>query len=303
VTVAPEPAARDGVPEAAERRLRSGAWSSGLSVADFATCLQMGMDPVGFVQGYAVMQWSWTTNRFGPSAAWGGFTVPGGGYQENYYCPHGYVSPDHRAYGMNVEQRWVEDAWNQGWWLAFDRMMDEARQLGAHGVIGVVDDRHPLAGTGTQEFSARGTAVVVPGADPPAEPFSTLLAGQRLAKLIEAGFAPVSVVAAASSVAMLGNCITTYQLSGTSTGWFAGAGAVTEIAQVGRAQWAVRNLAREQARGQLHGDTLHGTSMDVFEREMGEGSLAIQCVIRGNRVRRFKDFSPLPAPAPVVRLT
>ena len=30
---------------------------SGLTVPDFAACLQMGLQPVGFVQGYCVMQW------------------------------------------------------------------------------------------------------------------------------------------------------------------------------------------------------------------------------------------------------
>jgi len=35
---------------------------------------------------------------------------------------------------------------------------------------------------------------------------------------------------------------------------------------------------------------------------IGEGDLAIQCTIKGTRVRRFKDFDPMAHPEPVVRL-
>ena len=44
------------LPEAAERRLHEGAFSSGLSVNDFAACLEMGLEPVGLVQGFCAMQ-------------------------------------------------------------------------------------------------------------------------------------------------------------------------------------------------------------------------------------------------------
>ena len=47
------------LPEAAVRRFGEGAFTSGLTVPDFAACLQMGLEPVGFAQGYCVMQWQW----------------------------------------------------------------------------------------------------------------------------------------------------------------------------------------------------------------------------------------------------
>ena len=62
-----------------------------------------------------------------------------GGYSETYRCPHGFVSNEHRTWGQNLEQPWVEHAWAQGYGTAFDRMLEEAGELGAHGVIGVVD--------------------------------------------------------------------------------------------------------------------------------------------------------------------
>ncbi len=295
------------MPDAAAQRLGQGTWSTGLSIVDFASCLAMGMEPLGVVQGYAVMQWGW----YGGTAyrTFGGMPGPvsHGQYSEGWQCPHGFVGGEHRMYGFNYEQVWVEDNWAQGWGLAFGRMMDEAEALGAHGVIGVVDGVQDMAGGGAAEFRIRGTAVAVPGAPRPLQPFSTFLSGQRLAKMLESGFVPVSVTASMSSVQMIGYCITHYQLAGSAAGNWSGAmsggiAGVHSIVQVGRAQRAARHLARERVRNQLGGDMLHGASLTLSEREIGDGDLAIECLVRGTRARRFKDFDPLPEPEPVVRL-
>lgn len=303
------------LPEAAARRLSGGAWSSGLSVADFASCLEMGMDPVGYVQGYAVMQWgnAGMTGAFGGGMLGGNAFGPGiqrrqGQYVEQWRCPHGFVSAEHRIYGANYELTWFEQSWATGWGLAVGRMVEEAASIGATGVVGVVDGMRPLVGGTTAEFSASGTAIVVPDTARPPTPFTTYLSGQRLAKLVEAGFAPVAVVATLSAVRMLGYCITHYQLAGTAVGGWYGGGAgggavgVAPVDQVNRAQAAARRLARERVRSQLGSDALHGATLEHAEREIGEGDLTVQCTLKGNRVRQFKDFDPLPEPAPVVRL-
>lgn len=307
------------LPEAAGRRLSGGAWSSGLSVVDFAACLDLGLQPVGLVQGYAVMQWGWT--RYGPGYGMGTGTGTGtatggwwrtgaraGQYVEEWRCPHGFVGAEHRIFGANYEQTWIEDTWSHGWGLARGRMIEEATALGAHGVIDVVDDVRPLLGGSSVEFRMSGTAVAVPGTPVPPAPFTTYLAGQRLSKLFEAGFVPVSVAATLASVSMIGYCITHYQLAGTTAGNWSGAmsgglGGVAPIAQVNRAQLAARHLARERVRRQLGSDLLHGVTLRQSEREVGEGDLTVECLLRGNRVRQFKDFDPLPPPTPVVRLT
>lgn len=305
------------LPEAAERRLRPGAWSSALSVADFSSCLSMGMEPIGYVQGCCVMQWSWYSSNYGPVTRMGGLSGGGlgrmgavpvsnsdGSYGEEWRCPHGFVGNDHRMYGFNSEQVWVETAWSTGFGQAYQRMVDEASVLGAHGVIGVVDKMSPISHTGTMEFTIRGTAVKVPGSPRLDGPFTTFLSGQRLAKLFDAGFVPVSVVAAVSSVQMFGYCVTHYQMAGmASAAWSGGVGGVGSIDQVGRAQQASRHLAREHVRSQLGGDILHGATFEQSEHEIGEGDLAIQCTIRGTRVRQFADFGPLSPPHPVVRLS
>jgi hypothetical protein len=55
-------------------------------------------------------------------------------------------------------------------------------------------------------------------------------------------------------------------------------------------------------RDQLEHDSLHGAEMVTTEREMGDGDVELQCILRGNRVRRFREFDPMPPPVPTVRL-
>ncbi len=294
------------LPEAAARRLESDAFSSGLTVPDFAACLDLGLQPVALVQGFCVMQWGWygagSVYMRGMSPYAGG-PESAGAYSETYRCPHGYVSAEHRAWGQNIEQTWVETAWNQGYGSAFGRMLEEAQAQGAHGVIGVVDRVENVADTGTTEFHFLGTAVVVDGGPPPAGgvPWTTYLAGQRLTKSIEAGFMPVGVVASLASVRVWAYCITEYLMEG-SMSWGAPTGP-HPVEQVSRAHMAARQLARKHVRQQLGGDALHGARIDVVTRELSQGDEVIDCTLRGNRMRRFKDFDPLVLPRPTVRLS
>ena len=292
------------LPEAANRRFASGAFTSGLTVPDFAACLQMGLEPVGYVQGFCVMQWGWYGINSPYRRGLNPYGGDQGGYMESWQCPHGFVSAEHRSWGQNYQQSWVEEAWGQGFGSAYSRMLEEAVALGAHGVVGVVDTSDRLGDLGVLEFHVRGTAVKVDDAPAPpgGQPWTTYLAGQRLAKLIEAGYMPVSIAAAVSSVRVWAYCMTEYLLEGTNSSWgVAQAGA--EITQVASAQMAARQIARERVRSQMVGDSLHGAEMVVSDRELGAGDQEIQCVLRGNRVKRFKDFDPMPVPHPTVRLS
>ena len=58
----------------------------------------------------------------GFGSQWGGVR----GYSETWNCPHGFVSGEHRSWGQNYEQAWVEDAWTTGFTTAYDRMVEEA---------------------------------------------------------------------------------------------------------------------------------------------------------------------------------
>jgi hypothetical protein len=295
------------LPEAAVRRLESTAFSSGLTVPDFAACLDLGLEPVALVQGFCVMQWGWYGQGSGymrGMSPYAGGSQGDGSYTETYRCPHGFVSNEHRSWGQNLEQPWVEDAWAHGYGTAYRRMLEEAGTHGAHGVIGVVDRISSVADTGTTEFHFLGTAITVAGGPPPAggTPWSTYLAGQRLTKSIEAGFMPVAVVATLASVRVWAYCMTEYLMEGTvGFGWGAPV-APQLVEQVSKAHMAARQLARKHVRQQLAGDELHGATIDVVTRELSQGDEVIDCTLRGNRVRRFKDFDQVVLPRPTVRL-
>jgi hypothetical protein len=299
------------LPEAAGRRLGGGSFSSGLTVPDFAACLQMGLRPVGLVQGFCVMQWGWYGANSPYMRGMTPYSTGGGGargaYSESYSCPHGgYVySNEHRIWGQNYQQPWVESAWAQGFGSAYARMVEEAGEVGAHGIIGVVDTTRHLAEMNVTEFHILGTAVVVEGAAPPpgATPWTTYLAGQRLAKLVEAGYMPVSVVASLASVRVWAYCVTEMLMEGTMSRYGGGYMPVSEVEQLSRAHIAARSLAREHVRGQLGNDTLQGAVIVANTQSLAQGDEVIECALRGTRVRRFKDFDPLPAPRPTVRLS
>ena len=300
-----EGSAPTDLPEAAVRRLESSAFSSGLTVPDFAACLDLGLHPVGLVQGFCVMRWGWYGAGSGYMRGMNPYTGGGqsaGAYAETYRCPHGFVSSEHRMWGQNLEQSWVQDAWNQGYQASYSRMLEEATEAKAHGVIGVVDRVSHLADTGTTEFHFLGTAVVVDGGPPPpGGPWTTYLAGQRLTKSIEAGYMPISVVASMASVRVWAFCMTEYLMEGNRM--WGGSNSPQEVEQVSKAHMAVRQLARKHVRQQLGGDALHGARIQVVKRELSAGDEVIDCTLRGNRMRRFKDFDEVPAPRPTVRLS
>jgi uncharacterized protein YbjQ (UPF0145 family) len=304
--MAPDGSAPADLPEAAVRRLESGAFSSGLTVPDFAACLDLGLHPVGLVQGFCVMRWGWYGAGSGYMRGMNPYTGGGqaaGAYSETYRCPHGFVSNEHRMWGQNLEQSWVQDAWNQGYQASYSRMLEEATEAKAHGVIGVVDRVAHLADTGTTEFHFLGTAVVVDGGPPPAGgvPWTTYLAGQRLTKSIEAGYMPISVVASMASIRVWAFCMTEYLMEGNRM--WGGSNSPQEVDQVSKAHMAVRQLARKHVRQQLGSDALHGARIQVVKRELSAGDEVIDCTLRGNRMRRFKDFDVVPAPRPTVRLS
>jgi hypothetical protein len=285
------------LPPESAGRLRSGAFSSGLSVPDFAACLHMGLHPVGLVQGYCVMKWSW----YGMGSPYSGSTFWSGAYSGNslssYNCPHYTYDADHRQWGVNVEQPWVSEAWSTGFNSAYTRMVEEAEEAGAHGVIGVVDRSSQLVGADVREFHAYGTAVVIEDDAYQGPIWTSYLAGQRLAKLIEAGLFPLSVVASMASVRVWAVCVTEYLMRGSSYGYGA-----DEITQVSDAEMQARNTARDHIRRLLGQDALHGAVLSAGWSEIGEGDFEHHCTLRGTRVRRFKDADPLPAPVPTVTL-
>jgi len=282
-----------------------GTWSSGLSTNAFAACIDAGLQPLGFVQGCSVVSWNFYSMQSSMMGMGFGLNQMHG-YSEQYSCPHGFVSTEHRMYGLNYQKTWIEEAWTAAFIAAKRRLLSEATALGAHGVIDVVDRSIHHAENATFEIALSGTAVGIEGVALPGTPFATFLAGQKLNKLVEAGFAPVDISLGITAVGVIASCITEYQTRGGGMPFGAGVGnwgssQSGEIEQVVRAQTAARTLVRERIRSELKGDTLHGASLSVRTIESAEGP-QIEALMRGNRVRSFKTFATLSPPRPVVQL-
>ena len=275
---------------------------------DFAACLDLGLQPVGLVQGFCVMRWGWYGAGSGLHA----------GHESVRAAARRATGPTRRPTGARTgscrtstgcgARTWSrpgsKQAWSDGYGSAYSRMLEEATALGAHGVIGVVDRVTHLADTGTTEFHFLGTAIKVEDGPPPAGgvPWTTYLAGQRLTKSIEAGFMPVAVVASMASVRVWAYCMTEYLMEG-SRGW-GGPTSPYEVEQVSKAHMAVRQLARKHVRQQLVGrHAARGPDRGGRSGSSRQGDEVIDCTLRGNRMRRFKDFDVVPPPRPTVRLT
>lgn len=160
--------------ERVHRAARGGPWTSMLTVPSAAGLSATEFEPVGEVMGSIVANIGW--RGYGGCGAFGGF---GGGFGPMTPVP---------AFAPYV------DALRQGYDTALHRMQLEASGIGADGVVGVT-----LAASsfdqGSREFTALGTAVRSRRAhDRPPRPFCTELAGQDLAKLLGAGWLPVSIV-------------------------------------------------------------------------------------------------------------
>jgi uncharacterized protein YbjQ (UPF0145 family) len=190
----------DGLPPAAEARIARAAAgrisSSLLSVKGDAALTSVGFDPVGEVMGSIVNQLGW--------AGWGGC-----GFVSNYgrmgYANNTYGS---RYGGFGIPPapvtsgqagRWAGfapyvQALYKGYETALHRMLLEAQALDADGVVGASVTRERLGDGAAWEYVARGTAVRARSRQRPTNLFSTDLPGADVAKLLHAGWVPVSLM-------------------------------------------------------------------------------------------------------------
>ncbi|HEY5194538.1 MAG TPA: heavy metal-binding domain-containing protein [Solirubrobacteraceae bacterium] len=200
-----------GIPLAAERRLREigehgGAFTSDLSVGDFALCHQLGLKPVSQVMGSSIYQVGYQATPW-PSGMGGGFMF---------------------------EMEALSEAWNEVRDLALGRLAQEATHVGADAVVGVDlrTGEHDWAENAI-EYVVIGTAIRHdrtaqtqggPRADRPADgnmstqprgdsPVLTELSVADYAKLMSAGVEPLGVVAW-SSVFFVGASYSTQMMSG-----------------------------------------------------------------------------------------
>ena len=208
--------ARGGLPGGAERRLNAlrqngKFFTSNLSVNELIVAATEGVRPLGQVMGSTVYHVGW---QFTP-----------------LYRSTELTALSHAQYQARL--------------LAISRLQQEARLLGAHGVIGVRLERQAYAwGENLIEFSARGTAVALPEMPVPEHPFVCALSGQEFYALRRGGFFPVGFA--------FGTC-TYYHVASSSNQWVTqggifGVGSLQniELTDYTQAIYTARQLAMTQ---------------------------------------------------------
>jgi hypothetical protein len=279
------------IEEQAAARLRRPAYTSALGVSDLAACQELGLRPVGLIQGFcAVTRIRWNTRPPGSTAA------------------NRTVLADAQA------MSYAAQCWGQALDLAYRRMMTEAAAAGAHGVVGVTEVVDELADDDVTQFHVWGTAVVAERWPAPPAPWTTTLAGPRLGKLVEAGFLPVSTIVSRATAllvltpAKLAEAASYHYWTAASSTLVDGSGQASVISPPMRdpsrsdpagllasLHMEVRRRARDQVRAVIGGDHLYDVAMD-FDQEELEMHTHLDCILRGNRVRRV---GPSPASAGV----
>lgn len=137
-----------------------------LSVAASYSLFDIGFDTVGEAMGCAVMNTSGV--YFPPCQMYG----RGGGQMQLYMSPWGAS---------------YQEVIDKGWASTKERIREEARLIGADGVIGITISRSELE-PGAQEFLMVGTAIRSRGNTRSKRPFLTSLKGNDFAKLVANGW-------------------------------------------------------------------------------------------------------------------
>ena len=202
-------------------------------------------------------------------------------------------------WNQSVELQNLSQAMYAGRELAIERMVTEAAQVGADGIVGV--DLRMVAYVGGQdvmEFLAVGTAVRserAPGSfrTPSGKPFSSALSGRDFFKLLRYGWAPTAMV--------LGSCV--YHVAHQSI--------MQSMRQVGQniemplytqAIYTARELAmsRMQADGERSGAAgIVGVAVTEHTHAWGEHAVEFLAIGTGVRQVAAETGSALPFTVPV----
>ncbi|MGD0254235.1 MAG: heavy metal-binding domain-containing protein [Acidimicrobiales bacterium] len=270
--------------------------TSDLSVAAAAALRRVGLSPVGFVMGSAVMQLASTItgNVYGGTAmgggiGWGGLLSSArasGSYVESYPCAHFGFVVNAEHYGFNAENTVLAASLFEGYRLALSRIQDEAVGLGAHGVVGVkLSFEHMVGAAGTATFLATGTAVLHRGSSPLASPFLTNASGQNFERLIGLGYVAAGLAVGVGVVYVQPNCLARGDL--TAVGPNPQIPAAVGVAR-GRARQWLASTAHSMGEGVVHTEWSDRRFVRYGE-SWNQLALAV-----GTAVRRYKtEVEPL----------
>lgn len=222
--------AAGGLPLGAEMRLtelrKNGKFfTSNLSVNELALAATEGVRPLGQVMGSTVYHVGWQ------------------------YTPV-YASTELTA--LTHAQR---DARR----LAISRLQQEARILGAHGVVGVRLERKLYEwGTNLIEFAASGTAIALPDRPVPKDPFVCALSGQEFYALRRGGFFPVGFA--------FGTC-TYYHVASYGNQWISQSWNNVELTDFTKAIYHTRHAAMTRLTAEanhVHAEGVVGVTIEDY---------------------------------------
>ncbi|MGH9206226.1 MAG: heavy metal-binding domain-containing protein, partial [Acidimicrobiales bacterium] len=244
----------------------------------------------------------------GYSTGWGyQSSIPGRGpgYSKVYQCPHfdsGSGTPTGslfgaHATGINWELYQYEHDIEEGYRLAYERLIDEARGLGAHGVVGAHLSTRQLSSFQTEntsviEFTVLGTAVGCAGATPLPTPFTCHLSGQDLAKLMANGLVPASLILTMAAIRVIPGCQTSRLNTPLSN---------VELVQYGEAVDQCRQVAVERlkSKARASGEGVIGVDLKL---DVADGGRRTEMMLVGTVVRRFSDTPATASPPPIMKL-
>jgi uncharacterized protein YbjQ (UPF0145 family) len=264
-----------GIPLAAEQRIRElaaggTAFTSGLSVGDFALSRLDDVRPICQVMGSSVYKVGWQNYPW--SGSWGS--------------------------GSLTELRQLTDAWNHARELALGRLQQEAQLAGCHAVVDVTfgANRHEFLND-ELEIVVNGTAVHLPeGGD---TPVLTDLSLPDYTLLRRAGYVPVGVVTSTSVFYVVPGYST--RRASRSGGWFAAPN--QELPDFTQGVYAAREMALARATAQaqrLGAGGMIGMRIDhdIDTRETGgENNKRIDLIVTfhtlGTAIADAADHRPL----------
>jgi uncharacterized protein YbjQ (UPF0145 family) len=305
-----------GLPPAAAARMArfqaDGVRTSLLDVPGAVSVTGVGLPPVGEVMGCIVEHIGWGgfggCGWYGPGMGWqpgifgGGFRggpsggIPGtvdGGIAGGVGWGGGTVTSGSGSRFAGFAP--YVDALYRGYDTALARMVTEAQAMGADGVVGV---RLSVAhlGQDNREFVALGTAVRGSGGVHPPRPFVTDLAGADVAKLLHAGWVPVSIAFGISVAIRHDDPATRSQAS--AWGYNTEVSGYTELVQHVRHDARAR-FAEHAAGAGAEGAIVSHMSLHVGEREPAENHRdhVAESTVFGTTLVRFSSGRTAPTRA------
>jgi uncharacterized protein YbjQ (UPF0145 family) len=238
-----------------------GLFTSDLSVNEFLLIKEAGFEPAGMVVGSSIY----------------------------------HIGFQRARWSKNEEMKVLSQAMYHARELAMQRMEEEARELGADGVVGVrLKVKHMSWNSDLAEFVAIGTAVYRKDGDKSFKqknglPFTSDLSGQDFWTLLKAGYKPVSLT--------MGNCV--YHIAHQSFGqWFNSVGQNQEMTNFTQGLYEARELAMERMQAEAERDGAAGiVGVDLHEGSYGWDTNVIEFFVIGTSILPIREDHHIESPA------